>query len=260
MGGAEFRLLGPIEVRIDGEASPGLGGGERELLALLLLSAGRPVPVSSLIDRLWTDGTLPVDPVNALHLRISRLRRALAKMGADVVRRAGPGYVIDVDRASVDVERFVHHVRAARTTASAAVDLASIEALRAYDQALALWRGEPFAEFVADKAWAAVESARLAQLHLAALTERAQVALALGRPAEVVTDLDPVVADDPTQEPLAELLMTALYRSGRQVEALEVFARTRSVLDEELGLEPSAALRTLHQRILRQDPDLLPPS
>jgi predicted ATPase/DNA-binding SARP family transcriptional activator len=258
MGGVEFRLLGPIEVLIEGEASPGLVAGERELLALLLLSPGRPVQASSLIDRLWADGTLPVDPVNALHLRVSRLRRALTKAGVDVVRRVGTAYVIDVDRARVDVERFVHHVRAARTTVSGAVDRASIEALRSYDQALTLWRGEPFAEFVADKSWAAVESARLRQLHLAALTERGQVALALGRNAEVVTDLDPVVADDPTQEPLAEILMTALYRHGRQAEALEVYARTRSVLDEELGLEPSAALRTLHQRILRQDPELLP--
>src|ERR671932_2744312 len=146
MGGAGFRLLGPIEVRIDGEASPGLGGGERELLALLLLSAGRPVPASSLIDRVWTDISLPVDPMNALHLRVSRLRRALTKVGVDVVRRAGPGYVVDVNGTSIDVERFVHHVRAARTSASAAVDRASIEALRTYDEALALWRGEPFAE------------------------------------------------------------------------------------------------------------------
>src|ERR671932_1871012 len=113
MGGAGFRLLGPIEVRIDGEASPGLGGGERELLALLLLAAGRPVPASSLIDRLWTDVSLPVDPVNALQLRVSRLRRALAKVGVDVVRSAGPAYRVDVERRVVDVEGFVHRIRTA---------------------------------------------------------------------------------------------------------------------------------------------------
>ena len=103
-----------------------------------------------------------------------------------------------------------------------------------------------------------VEAARLSQLRLAALTERAQLLLSLGRPGDVVADLDPVVGVDPTQETLAGLLMTALYQSGRQADALEVFARTRTVLDDELGLEPSAALRALHQKVLAQDSSLSP--
>ena len=127
--------------------------------------------------------------------------------------------------------------------------------LEAYDDALALWRGEPLCDF-AEEQWATVEAARLTELRLAALTERAQIALALGRHLEVVGDLEPLVAHDPTLESLAGLLMVALYRSGRQADALEVYTRTREVLDEGLGLEPSVSLRSLHERVLRQDPAL----
>ena len=104
--------------------------------------------------------------------------------------------------------------------------------------------------------WAAAEAARLTELRLAAMTERAQVALALGRHQEVISDLEPVVAHDPTLESLAGLLMLALYRSGRQADALDVYTRTREVLDESLGLEPSVSLRSLHERVLRQDATL----
>ena len=124
-----------------------------------------------------------------------------------------------------------------------------------FDDALALWRGEPLSDFATEH-WAIAEAARLTELRLAAMTERAQVALALGRHHEVVGDLEPVVADDPTLESLAGLLMVALYRSGRQADALEVYTRTRDLLDESLGLEPSVSLRSLHERVLRQDESL----
>ena len=127
--------------------------------------------------------------------------------------------------------------------------------MQAYDDALALWRGDPLSDF-ADEQWATAEAARLTELRLAAMTERAQVALALGRHLEVIGDLEPVVAYDPTLESLAGLLMLALYRSGRQADALDVYTRTREVLDESLGLEPSVSLRSLHERVLRQDATL----
>lgn len=255
MNHVEFRLLGSMELRVDGAPVALPGAAERGLLALLLLSAGRTVPASSLIDRLWTEDTLPVDPVNALQSRVSKLRRALGKAGLDVVRREGAGYRAAVDPADIDVDRFTGGVRAARAATSAAGGVPSVEALAAYDTALASWHGDPLADFSAES-WATVEAARLSQLRLAALAERAEMALALGRHAEVVTDLDGVVADDPTHESLAELLMTALYQGGRQADALEVYDRTRRFLDDELGLEPSAALRRLHQRILQQDEQL----
>ena len=127
--------------------------------------------------------------------------------------------------------------------------------MQAYDDALALWRGDPLSDFATEQ-WATAEAARLTELRLAAMTERAQIALALGRHPEVVGDLEPVVAHDPTLESLTGLLMLALYRSGRQADALDVYTRTREVLDESLGLEPSVSLRSLHERVLRQDATL----
>jgi predicted ATPase/DNA-binding SARP family transcriptional activator len=248
-----------MEVLVDGRRLPLPGAAERGLLALLLLSAGRTVAATSLIDRLWSAETLPVDPVNALQTRVSKLRRALARVGVDVVAREGSGYLASVEPGSVDVETFVARVRAARAATAAAGGAPTEEALVAYDDALALWRGDPLADF-ATEAWATVEAARLTQLRLAALTERAELALATGRHADVAGDLEAVVAQEPTHESLAGLLMTALYRSGRQADALDVYARTRGVLDEDLGLEPSVALRDLHQRVLRQDPDLAAPA
>lgn len=259
MSSVGFRLLGSMEVVVDGRRVPLPGAAERGLLALLLLSAGRTVAATSLIDRLWSAETLPVDPVNALQTRVSKLRRALARVGVDVVAREGSGYVAAVEPASVDVETFVTQVRAARAATAAAGGGPTDAALDAYASALALWRGDPLADF-ATEAWATVEAARLTQLRLAALTERSELALAIGRHADVVGDLEPVVTEDPTQESLTGLLMTALYRSGRQADALDVYARTRRVLDEHLGLEPSVALRDLHQRVLRQDPDLAAPA
>jgi DNA-binding SARP family transcriptional activator len=222
---------------------------ERGLLALLLLSAGRTVAASSLIDRLWSETASPADPSNALQLRVSKLRRALTSHGLDVIRRDASGYRADVDPARVDLHRFAAFVQAAR---AAAGGRGGGEALVLYDKALALWTGEPLADF-AGQGWATVEAARLDQLHRAALNERAEEALGAGRHAEVAGDLEPIVARDPGQEALAGLLMTALYRAGRQADALEAYARTRRYLDDELGLQPSAALRALHEQILQQD-------
>jgi len=248
----EFGLLGAMRLRIDGAPVTLPGAAERGLLALLLLSPGRTVAASSLIDRLWSESALPADPVNALHLRVSKLRRALAAHDLDVIIRGASGYHAAVDPDRIDLHRFVARVQTAR---EAARRNEAGDAVALYDEALALWRGDPLADF-AGEGWATVEAARLEQLRQAALTERAEAALAVGRHGEVAAELEPLVATDPGQEALAGLLMTALYRAGRQADALEVFARTRRHLDDELGLQPSAALRALHQRILEQDDEL----
>lgn len=242
------------------------GSAERALLVQLLLTPGRTIPATMLVDRLWSESALPVDPMNALQIRVSKLRRSLKAHGAEnMVSREGVGYRATVDPSSVDAVHFATRIREARAGAAAAGEAYDSEHLQAYDDALSLWRGEPLSEFSGDQ-WATIEAARLTELRLAALTERSHIALALGRHHEVVGDLEPLVAADPTLESLAGLLMIALYRSGRQADALEVYTRSRTVLDESLGLEPSASLRSLHERVLRQDaslgsqPELTPPA
>jgi len=256
-----FRLLGPMEIVFEGRALSLPGSAERALLAQLLLSPGRTIPASMLIDRLWAESSLPVDPTNALQIRVSKLRRSLkANHTPDLVTREGVGYRANVDPQAVDAIDFANQVRLARAaTAEAAGQQMGPETLETnlavYDAALDLWRGEPLSDFDTEQ-WAISEAARLNALRITALTERAQTALALGRHDEVVHDLEPVVGGDPTLESLAGLLMVALYRSGRQADALEVYARTRHTLDEALGLEPSVTLRSLQERVLRQDESL----
>ena len=258
MDDMRFQLLGPMELLVDGAPAKLPGVAERALLAQLVLAPGRTIPATLLVDRLWSEATLPVDPMNALQIRVSKLRRALKAMGfEELVVRDGVGYRANVDPSDVDALDFADRVRSARaeTTSAAAAGEYEQRHLRAYDEALGLWRGEPLSDFVTEQ-WATAEAARLNELRLAALIERAQVALALGLHLEVVGDLEPLVSADPTMESLAGLLMLALYRSGRQADALEVYTRTRTVLDETLGLEPSVSLRSLHERVLRQDESL----
>ncbi|HWM01803.1 MAG TPA: BTAD domain-containing putative transcriptional regulator [Actinophytocola sp.] len=258
MGEVRYRLLGPMEVSIDGEAVKLPGSAERALMAQLLLVPGRTIAATMLVDRLWSESTLPVDPMNALQIRVSKLRRALTAVGVEgVVERDGVGYRASVDPTQVDAVDFERRLRAARAAGAeaAAGQEYSPALLGMFDDAIALWRGEPLSDFTTEH-WAIAEATRLTELRLAAVTERAQVALALGRHREVAADLEPVVAEDPTLESVAGLLMVALYRSGRQADALEVYTRTRALLDESLGLEPSVSLRSLHERVLRQDESL----
>jgi predicted ATPase/DNA-binding SARP family transcriptional activator len=251
----EIRVLGPIEVLVDGHARPLAAAGERELVALLALAAGRVVAVSALIDALWGE-ELPANPGNALQVRVSKLRRALAATGlGDLLRTRPPGYLLDVDPLSVDALRFADLVAAAR----AAVGTDPETAAGRYREALALWRGTPLAEF-AEARWAAPEAARLAQLQLAARVELIDVALAAGRHTEVLGELEALTAAHPLHEPLHGRLMLALYRAGRQADALAAYQQVRAVLDAELGLTPGAELRDLQGAILRQDPNLLAPT
>ena len=248
----EFRLLGPFEVRVDATPQPLAGRGERALLALLALSPGKAVAITTLIDALWNPGDLPQDPANALQLRVSKLRRALSGLGAsELVHRDGAGYRLGADPGDVDVYRFAGLIQSARGCGEAE------HAIAAYDQALALWRGEPLADF-AGEAWTMVEAARLTELRLAAVGERAERMLTLGRYEQVAADLQPIVAEVPTRERLVGQLMTALFNAGRQAEALEVFTRTRRVLADELGIDPSRDLRAVMEQILRQDPAITP--
>jgi predicted ATPase/DNA-binding SARP family transcriptional activator len=251
----DIRVLGPVEVVVDGRVRSLPGGGERELLALLALSAGRVIAVPDLIDALWGEA-LPANPGNALQVRVSKLRRALAAAGAPsalVVTRP-PGYLLDVDRQRVDALRFTDQVVAARVAADA--DPAS--AARRYREALAAWRGPALAEFAA--AWARGEAARLTELQLAAREELIDLELAAGRHAEVLSELATLAAAHPLRERLHARLMLALYRAGRQADALAVYQRARAVLDAELGLEPGAELRELQEAILQQRPDLQAPA
>lgn len=253
-----FQLLGPMEIHVEGGPAKLPGVAERALLVQLLLAPGRTIPATLLVDRLWSEATLPVDPMNALQIRVSKLRRALRALGVDeLVARDGVGYRASVDSSHVDALDFAQRIRSARaaTTQAAAGGGYEHRHLQAYDEALGLWQGEPLSDFVTEQ-WAIAEAARLVELRRTALIERAHVALALGLHLEVVGDLEPLVSADPTLESLAGLLMLALYRSGRQADALEVYTRTRTILDENLGLEPSVSLRSLHERVLRQDQSL----
>ncbi|GAB3589286.1 BTAD domain-containing putative transcriptional regulator [Angustibacter peucedani] len=243
----QFRLLGPFDVLVDGTTCQVAGRGERALLALLALSPGQVLAASTLIDRLWDPDSLPTDPGNALQLRVSKLRRALAAYGVpDLVRREGAGYLLDVAAEDVDAHQFTRLIATARRTGEPQ------QALDAYDEALALWRGDPLVDFAGEQ-WSTVEAARLDELRLAAVAERAERMLTLGRYEHVVADLEPVVALAPTRERLVGQLMTALFNAGRQAEALAVYGRTRTMLAEELGIDPSRELRAVMEAILRQE-------
>ena len=185
-----YRLLGPMEVTVGGEPAKLPGAAERALLVQLLLAPGRTIPATLLVDRLWSESTLPVDPMNALQIRVSKLRRALAAVGIDgVVSREGVGYRAAVTPGQVDALDFAERVRAARTSVTEALADGGYteQHLEAYDVALELWRGEPLTDFATEQ-WAIAEAARLSELRLAALTERAQVALGLGRHLAVVVE------------------------------------------------------------------------
>ena len=211
-----------------GRSLPGVA--ERALLAQLVLAPGRIIPATLLVDRLWSEATLPVDPMNALQIRVSKLRRALKAMGLEeLVVRDGVGYRANVDPSDVDALDFANSVRAARAEAASAAAAGEYQQrhLQAYDEALGLWRGEPLSDFVTEQ-WATAEAARLAELRLAATIERAQVALALGLHPEVVGDLRAAGVGGPNRGVPRRSLMLALYRSGRQADALEVYTRTRT--------------------------------
>src|SRR5919204_1424076 len=236
----EFRVLGPLEVYEGGRALPVGGARQRALLAILLTRANEVVSTDRLIDELWAEQP-PATALNTLHYHVSQLRKTL---GADRILTRAPGYLVHVEPGELDLERFVSLVAEG-----------SVESLR---EALALWRGPALADF-AYEPFAQAEIARLEELRLAALERRIEADLGLGRDAELVGELDALVREYPLRERPRVQLMLALYRSGRQADALEAYQDARRELLDGLGLEPGRALQELERAILAHDPGLDPP-
>jgi DNA-binding SARP family transcriptional activator/pimeloyl-ACP methyl ester carboxylesterase len=240
----EFRILGPLEAR-DGDEPVALGPPkQRALLARLLLSPGRTIAVEQLVDDLWGED-VPETAVKMVQIHVSQLRKLLPE-GMLVTRP--PGYALDVEPERLDVVRFTR-LRERGRAALAAGDPGI--ASSAFAEALSLWRGTALGEF--SEPFAVVERAHLGELHLACHEDRIEADLALGRHADLVGELEVLVRGHPLRERLRGQLMRALYRSGRQAEALEAYRQFRTRLDEELGIEPSPALRELERQILQHD-------
>jgi predicted ATPase/DNA-binding SARP family transcriptional activator len=253
--GVEFAILGPLEVR-DGEHTlPVSGAKQRALLAALLIHRGEVVPAERLAGWLWGDDQ-PVDPRNALQSQIAQLRRTLGPTGRHLLVSRPPGYALVVDDEALDAAGFERDLEVAR---AAVADGDARTATARFDAALARWRGPALTE-VADRGFAIATVARLEQLRTSAREERIEAALAAGRHTEVVPELEALVAEHPLRERLREQLMVALYRSGRQAEALEVFHDVRRVLADELGVDPGPDLTRRYEALLRHDdPDAPPP-
>ena len=245
----EFRILGPLQVIHRGTPVALPGARERAVLALLLLSANEVVSAERLAEDLWS-GSPPEGAVKALRVFVSRLRKALREAGADeVLVTQSPGYVVRVDAADLDAARFQALVSDGRRHAAEGDHEGAASVFR---QALGLWRGPALAD-VGDAPLARAEAARLEEDRLAATEERIEADLACGRHGELIAELDALTRAHPLRERLWGQRMLALYRSGRQVEALRAYRELREFLAEEVGLEPSPALVALESAILRQE-------
>lgn len=262
----EVSVLGPIEVSLAG-APVDLGTPkQRALVAALALSRGWPVSVDAIVDLLWEDSA-PPGVTATLQAYVSQLRRVIEpdrerRAPATVLVTVAPGYALRVPDESVDVYRFEQAVSGAHQRLQplglgrSPLDAGELTAEMArLDGALGLWRGTPYAE-LGDADAAAAERTRLEELRLVALEDRAVAGLALGHHATVAAEVEALTAAHPLRERLWALQALALARSGRQADALDVLRRVREVLDEELGIEPSAELRDLQTAVLRQDPEL----
>jgi DNA-binding SARP family transcriptional activator len=246
----DFRILGPLEAWHEGRPVRVAGERQRALLAILLLHAGEVVPSDRLIDDLWGDSP-PSAGATALRVRVSQLRKALGDDGRLLVARAH-GYSLQIEPDQLDLHRFE------RLVADGERALAGGNRASARDRlgdALALWRGPALADFTyAPFARAAIR--RLDELRLAAVELRIEADLALGRHAVLVGELETLVADHPLHERFWAQLMTALYRSGRQSDALATYRAARGRLVDEVGIEPGPQLQALERRILAQDSTL----
>jgi predicted ATPase/DNA-binding SARP family transcriptional activator len=250
-----IRVLGTLDVITDGGRRIALSSPKlRRLLAVLLIDAGAVVSVDRLADAIWGDAP-PVNVAGALHNLVSRLRallRPAASSGCALLTTA-PGYVLELGTTEVDAARFERHAREARDV----IDTEPHRAAALLDEALDLWHGDAYAEFVDDE-FARVEAARLDELRMVAREDRVAVALAIGRPDDAVVLGERLVAAQPLRERPHALLMRALYRAGRHADALAVYRTFRERVGAELGLDPSAELQQLERDILRGDPGLHP--
>jgi len=244
----EFRVLGPLEVIVEGQALALGGTRQRALLARLLLDARRTVDADRLVEDLWGE-TPPETARKTIQVYVSRLRKLLPD---GTLETRPSGYQLTAPADTLDVERFVGLHSAGRAAMEARQPEQAVQALQ---EALELWRGRAYEEFSTEP-FAAAEAARLEELRTAALEERIKADLALGRAAGVVPELEALVAEHPLRERLRAHLMLALYSCGRQAEALAAYREARRILSKELGIEPSRELRELELRILRHDPTL----
>jgi DNA-binding SARP family transcriptional activator/predicted ATPase len=244
------RILGPFHLQ-DGGRRITIGGvRQRAVLADLLLHANEVVPSEQILVDLWGEDA-PPSAANALQAAISRLRRLLPP--GRLITTA-PGYMLRIFRAELDVAQFEQLIFEGRDALAGG---GAAKALQLLDQAMTLWRGPPLADFRYEP-FAQAEIARLEELQLACLEERNEAHLALGAATALTAELGRMVAEHPLRERLRGQLMLALYRSGRQTEALETYRELRSALREDLGLEPSSALRELETAILRHDQEFAP--
>lgn len=244
----EVRLLGPLLVRVDGRPVEVGKGNERLLFAALALAGGRPISSEALIDLLWPDRA----PQTAREMVRIYIRRIRSRLGDDAIETTAAGYALATDEDRVDALRF-ERLASAATRALDGDD--SAKGVTEISEALSLWSGRALADlegasFVRD------ERARLEELRLSLLEERADVELACGRSGRLVPELETLVREHPYRERLRAQLMLALYRSGRQTDALAQFQEARSTLVEAFGLEPGRELQELHLALLRQDQDL----
>ena len=244
----EYRILGPLEVVDEGEPVPLGRPKERLALAVLLLHANEFVSRERLIDELWGESPPPTAR-KAVNVYVSQLRKVLARNGLDPIATADGGYRLEVDAERLDTARLQQLLATARERAAAGELEAAAELLR---EALTLWRGPTLAGLLLES-HGRDEVAQLDELRLTALMDRIDCDLALGRHEEVLSELHVLVGEHPLRERLRAQLMLALYRAGRQADALEAYQQAREVLVEELGIEPSPGLQRLQKGILSQD-------
>lgn len=237
----EFRILGPLEAVVDGQPVTLGGAKQRAVLAALLFEAGRVVPSERLIDALWS-GSPPATANASLLNFISQLRKAL---GPETIETRPPGYRVQLKTDQLDLARMRRLIDEARASDPSG-------RARLLGEALKLWRGEPLAE-LAYESFAEPEIARLNEMYLALIEEWAEAELAIGHHADLVGQLEELVQKHPLRERLRAQLMLALYRSGRQADALQSYRSGRELLVEQLGVEPSPLLRQTQAAILRQE-------
>jgi DNA-binding SARP family transcriptional activator/basic membrane lipoprotein Med (substrate-binding protein (PBP1-ABC) superfamily) len=252
----QFLILGPFEVREEGRPVVLGGSRQRALLALLLLHRNEVVTSERIVDGLWGEQP-PKTAAQAVRVYVSQLRKALEPERADgaepeVLATRGAGYVLRVQPDELDLDRFEALAAEGRRLLAAGDPKEAAATLR---DAVSLWRGPSLADF-AYEPFAQLEIARLDELRVAAGEDRFDAELAAGREGEVVPELEQLVAEHPLRERLRAQLMLALYRGGRQADALNVYQRGRRLLVDELGIEPGEALRRLETRILQHDPAL----
>jgi DNA-binding SARP family transcriptional activator len=252
-GTLQIAILGPLAVHDDGRELRIAGPKQRALLALLALHAGDVLSRDRIVDALWPGGD-PVGAAKSLSVHVSNLRKALGTNGG-LVQTRPTGYVLDIAANDVDSQRFEELTRRGKDELAAGEPDA---AARTFGEAFELWRGSPLADVPLEDALG-VEIARLEEVRQNALEDRLQAELERGRHVEAIPALEAAVAEHPLRERLRAQLMLALYRAGRQAEALDLYRQTRSLLVDELGIEPGPELQQLERSILAHELTLAPP-